>query len=84
MRVICPSCEKKAIIKSRASLSKEVSDLYCQCTNVHCSHSFVMKLAFSHTLSPPAKLMDQVVMEFIRELPKQKKQAIAKALVETR
>ncbi|RDH41208.1 ogr/Delta-like zinc finger family protein [Zooshikella ganghwensis] len=52
MLIICPYCEHKAVIKSRQKLSVQVSDLYCQCKNIDCNHSFVMKLAFSHPLTP--------------------------------
>lgn len=80
MRVVCPSCLEKALIKSRTSFSAEVSDLYCQCTNVDCSHSFVMKLGFSHTISPSKSQADDKLLSLLEELPEQKRQQLAKQL----
>lgn len=54
MRIRCPRCNGKAIIRSSKELSPTLKQLYCLCGDPECGHSFVMDLAFSHTLSPSA------------------------------
>lgn len=55
MKVICPECGQNSIIRKTARKHRQLSDLYCACTDVECGHTFVMNLTFSHTLSPSAK-----------------------------
>ena len=69
MRVTCPYCQTKATITSTAKLSKQVTDLYCQCTNTaECGASFVSTLAFKHTLKPPARTTIEIAPNLISNL----------------
>ncbi|SCY46162.1 ogr/Delta-like zinc finger family protein [Desulfoluna spongiiphila] len=54
MRIKCNRCGQAATIQSSTQISDEFKQLYCSCTNTLCGHTFVMDLAFSHTLSPSA------------------------------
>ena len=61
MRIYCPRCEAKAIIRTSKELSATMRQLYCLCGEPQCGHTFVMDLTFSHTLSPSAlDLPDQI------------------------
>ncbi|MCW8275550.1 ogr/Delta-like zinc finger family protein [Pseudomonas sp. PCH199] len=68
MRVTCRDCEGKALISEVEELSSESKKLYCLCLSPRCGHSFVMDLAFSHTLNPSAKKLDISLLERFREL----------------
>ena len=58
MKISCKECGYKARITTSNRVSPETSQLYCACTNQFCSHSFVMSLGFSHTISAPSKNVD--------------------------
>jgi hypothetical protein len=65
MRIRCNRCEQLAVIQSSSQESDSVKKLYCTCSNPECGHTFVMELAFSHTLSPsaldfPARLIEKI------------------------
>ncbi|CAI2019587.1 Ogr/Delta-like zinc finger [Serratia marcescens] len=49
MKVLCPECGANAIIRKTARKHRQISDLYCACTDVECGHTFVMNVTFSHT-----------------------------------
>ncbi len=70
MQVKCTECNSKAIISSRNELDPKVADLYCICRNPHCGHSFVMKLTYSHTLSPSSFQARRMATDIFRGLPK--------------
>ncbi|MGQ8705428.1 ogr/Delta-like zinc finger family protein [Serratia sp. TSA_198.1] len=55
MKVNCTECGAKAIISKTNRKDPKLSDLYCQCSDVECGHTFVMNLTFSHTISPSAR-----------------------------
>lgn len=69
MRIKCTECHRKAVISSRNELDPKVADLYCLCTNPECGASFVMKLSYSHTLSPPRRQVHSMAVELLRGLP---------------
>ncbi|EJJ1126596.1 toprim domain-containing protein [Escherichia coli] len=46
-----------------------VYDVYCYCSNVECGHSFVMNVAFSHSVSPSALNGQGRVKELIDAIP---------------
>jgi len=74
MRVNCPHCQSKAIISSSNKLSSQVTDLYCQCSNVaECGASFVSTLAFKHTTNPPAHTVSEIAMGLVNRLSKEEK-----------
>ncbi|WP_209299057.1 ogr/Delta-like zinc finger family protein [Aeromonas jandaei] len=68
MRVYCKECGQRGRITKTNALSESVSDLYCQCTEAECGHSWVATLSFSHTLSPSAKTTNQLMLSLIRSL----------------
>jgi hypothetical protein len=69
MRVTCNKCGSVGRIGSRKEINQDIADLYCQCLNVHCGHTWVATLAFSHTLNPPASQTKQLILSTIRNLP---------------
>ena len=69
MKINCKACGHKARISSRNELSPTFIDLYCQCLDVSCGHSFVMNLTYSHTLRPSAGVVDQLLFDRLRQLP---------------
>ncbi|MDD1828588.1 ogr/Delta-like zinc finger family protein [Photobacterium sp. ZSDE20] len=68
MRVVCPECGEKARIQKSNRISAGYSDLYRSCSDPECGHSFVMKLTFSHTLSPSSKTTSQMALELVKAL----------------
>ncbi|MBU6951010.1 ogr/Delta-like zinc finger family protein [Hahella sp. HN01] len=66
MQVNCAECGNKAIITSRQVLDPKLANLYCVCKNAECGHSFVMNLAFSHTLSPSSFQAKRMMIEMLR------------------
>lgn len=70
MRVYCKECHSKGRIASREELSMEFARLYCQCLDAECGHTWVTTLTFSHTLSPSAKVVDRLLFDRLRELPR--------------
>lgn len=63
MRIKCPICKKKAVIRSSEELSATFRRLYCACLNPRCGHGYVLELTFSHTLSPSALDLPEAVRE---------------------
>ncbi|AHF77584.1 Bacteriophage transcription regulator protein [Sodalis praecaptivus] len=80
MKVYCPVCEAKAVIKKTARKHKELCDLYCSCTDVECGHTFVMNMTFSHTISPSAKSSDALIATICSSLNRQQKQLMLNLL----
>ncbi|WP_435249893.1 ogr/Delta-like zinc finger family protein [Vibrio sp. nBUS_14] len=78
MRVICPECGEKARIHKSNRISAGYSDLYCSCSAPECGHSFVMNLAFSHTLSPSAETTSQLAFEMIKALAPDQRQELVR------
>jgi len=67
MRIKCNRCGEAATIQSSYQASADLKQLYCSCTNPMCGHTFVMDLAFSHTLSPSAVDIPPEALEKIRK-----------------
>lgn len=74
LKIECPDCGSKAIIKKTNRKHREIADIYCACADVECGHTFVMNLTFSHTLSPSAKSGDAMLQQLISKLSPQQKQ----------
>jgi len=74
LKIECPDCRAKAIIKKTNRKHREIADIYCACSDVECGHTFVMNLTFSHTLSPSAKTGDVMLQQLISNLSPQQKQ----------
>lgn len=80
MQVNCTECGTKAVIYSRKVLDTKVSQLYCSCKSPACGHTFVMDLAFSHTLSPSVNQLQNVVVNLLRALPEAERKNIMAAV----
>ncbi|WP_368178352.1 ogr/Delta-like zinc finger family protein [Aeromonas sp. R7-1] len=76
MRVYCKVCGQRGRITKTNRLSNDVSDLYCQCTDAECGHSWVATLSFAHTLSPSARTVNQLVLNLVESLTVEGRQAI--------
>jgi hypothetical protein len=75
MRVLCTSCNSKAIIGKTDRISAAHANLYCSCSDPECGHTFVVNVSFSHTLSPSAKSHSQVVVQLFNSMsPENRKQ----------
>ncbi|TNH44422.1 transcriptional regulator [Photorhabdus luminescens subsp. sonorensis] len=83
LKIICPECGAKAVIRKTNRKHREIADLYCACSNVECGYTFVMNLTFSHTLSPSAKTGDKLLQTVINNLNPQQRQ-MALDLLQTR
>jgi len=80
MRIKCNRCGKPAVIKSSSQESDSVKKLYCCCGNPQCGHTFVMDLAFSHTLSPSALDFPQDLINKIQSTTRMEQQRILSSL----
>ncbi|OSP49242.1 transcriptional regulator [Aeromonas hydrophila] len=80
MRVFCKECGQRGRITKTNRLSDEVSDLYCQCTDAECGHSWVATLSFSHTLSPSSRATSQIVLDLFNALTPEKRELILSGL----
>lgn len=76
MRVNCKECGSKGRIASREKLSDLFDKLYCQCGSVHCGHTWVANLTFSHTLHPSAQSVDQLLFDRLRQMPEEKQREL--------
>ncbi|GAB5994089.1 Ogr/Delta-like zinc finger protein [Aeromonas enteropelogenes] len=68
MRVMCIECGGKGRIKKTYRMSQGVANLYCQCTDPTCGHTWVSTLSFSHTLTPSAKQSGDMALALSRGL----------------
>ncbi|HDZ8855691.1 TPA: ogr/Delta-like zinc finger family protein [Aeromonas dhakensis] len=80
MRVYCKECGQRGRITKTNRLSDDVSDLYCQCTDAECGHSWVATLSFSHSLSPSARTTNQMALVIIRGLSPEGRQFVLQEL----
>ncbi|NDL64818.1 ogr/Delta-like zinc finger family protein [Acerihabitans arboris] len=77
MKVFCPECGSAANIRKTNRKDVHLSDLYCQCSDVECSHSFVLNVTFSHTISPSAKTGNGLVRSLLNLIqPKDRQMAL--------
>ncbi len=60
LKIECPECGSKAVIRKTNRKHRQIADIYCACADVECGHTFVMNLTFSHTLSPSAKTVTRL------------------------
>lgn len=74
LKIECPECRSKAVIRKTNRKHKDLADIYCACCDVECGHTFVMNLTFSHTLSPSAKTGDMLIQKVISGMSEQQKQ----------
>ncbi|AXV85631.1 ogr/Delta-like zinc finger family protein [Ralstonia solanacearum] len=52
MRIHCPHCASVAHIRTSRPVSRFTRELYCQCSNLACGHTFVALTEVVRTLSP--------------------------------
>ncbi|MEI7408155.1 ogr/Delta-like zinc finger family protein [Pectobacterium aroidearum] len=77
LKVECPECGEKAVIRKTNRKHRKIADIYCACSDVECGHTFVMNLTFSHSLSPSAKTGDKLLQTVIESLsPEQRQMAL--------
>ncbi|MDD9304387.1 MAG: ogr/Delta-like zinc finger family protein [Desulfobacter sp.] len=80
MKIKCNRCGFKAVISSSSEESEQVKKLYCCCKNPNCGHTFVMDLAFSHTLSPSALDIPEEILTKIHSATRMEQQRLFKSL----
>ena len=80
MRVYCKECGQRGRITKTNQLSSAVADLYCQCTDAECGHSWVATLSFSHTLSPSSRATSQLVLSLVGSLTPEGRQMVLQGL----
>lgn len=73
MRIKCPECGAKAVIKSTNPIHPQLTEAYCACSDVNCGHTYVLQISFKHTLSPSRKSVDDLLMGLIASLDPLKK-----------
>ena len=69
MRVTC-KCGNKGKIRDSRKASPDFVTLYCYCLDVHCGHTWVAHLTFSHTTHPSAQMVDQLLFGRLKEMPR--------------
>jgi transcription initiation factor TFIIIB Brf1 subunit/transcription initiation factor TFIIB len=74
LKIECPECGSKAVIRKTNRKHKELADIYCSCCDVECGHTFVMNLTFSHTLSPSAKSGNLMIQQIVNSMSPEQKQ----------
>ncbi|RIJ88259.1 transcriptional regulator [Ralstonia solanacearum] len=52
MKINCPHCGSVATIRTSRPVSRITRELYCQCSNVICGHTFVSLVEVVRTHSP--------------------------------
>lgn len=50
----CPHCLQPARVRSSRAMTTLIRQLYLNCTNVECGHTFAADITITHTISPPA------------------------------
>lgn len=73
MRIKCPECGARAVIKSTNAIHPQLTDAYCACSDVNCGHTYVLQVSFKHTLSPSRKSLDDLLVGLIGSLDPKKK-----------
>ncbi|MFP9230155.1 Ogr/Delta-like zinc finger protein [Pectobacterium cacticida] len=76
MKIFCPECNGKAVIRKTVRKHRHISDLYCACSDVECGHTFVLNVTFSHTLSPSAKTQDSLLKGIVDTLNPERRQML--------
>ncbi|EOE0697655.1 TPA: ogr/Delta-like zinc finger family protein [Klebsiella pneumoniae] len=74
LKIECPECGSKAVIRKTNRKHKHLADIYCGCSDVECGHTFVLNLTFSHTLSPSAKTGDLLIQKLVNSMSPEQKQ----------
>lgn len=83
MKIVCPSCLKKARIESRDKLndSDTIATLYCSCVDIKsCGARFTYTLSFNHIISPPIQNYREMAFALVAGMSKEEKQALQRDL----
>ncbi|MGX5834619.1 ogr/Delta-like zinc finger family protein [Aeromonas piscicola] len=80
MRVFCRECGELGRITKTHRLSRDTADLYCQCTDAECGHSWVSQVSYSHPLSPSGRTTQQLILNLNKSLSPEGQQLILKEL----
>ncbi|WP_413544726.1 ogr/Delta-like zinc finger family protein [Candidatus Symbiopectobacterium sp. NZEC135] len=80
LKVVCPECNSKAIIRKTVRKHRHISDIYCACADVECGHTFVLNMTFSHTISPSAKSQDSLLKGIVDTLDPERRQMLLNLL----
>lgn len=56
----CPHCEQRSVIRSSRSLSLLSREMYYQCTNVECGHTWVALISIIRTIVPSQRANPKV------------------------
>ena len=52
MQHFCPHCQSKATCRTSRTVTQTMRELYMQCHNVECGHTWKSILAVSHSIVP--------------------------------
>jgi hypothetical protein len=55
IQICCPHCDSKAVARSSKALSATLREIFYQCVDPECGHTYVANLEIVRTLSPSAK-----------------------------
>lgn len=80
MRVYCKECGGKGHITKPDHLTLQFARIYCRCNSVECGHTWVATVEFSHTLSPSAKAVDQMLFDRLKDMPRAKQRELFEQL----
>ncbi|OXS13814.1 transcriptional regulator [Zobellella denitrificans] len=69
MRVYCRECGSKGRITKTNRLSRDYTELYCQCNDAECGHTWVVGAGYRHSLNPSAKTTTQMAFQLVKALP---------------
>ncbi|MBV8271636.1 MAG: ogr/Delta-like zinc finger family protein [Cupriavidus sp.] len=76
MKMSCPHCGANANIRSSRRISRITRELYCQCTNLECGHTFVGLVEVVRTVSPSATPDPEIARQLAaRSAPAEQRQA---------
>jgi hypothetical protein len=66
MRILtkCPHCQTRAVARTARQMSSTMKEIYYQCLDVTCGHTFVVSHEVIRTLSPSAKPSADVRLPF--------------------
>ena len=64
MRLKCPHCDAWARVRSSQRLNRCTTELFLQCMNLECGHTFAASVQASRTLSPSAMPNPSVTLPF--------------------
>ena len=67
-KLLSPECKSPKVIRRSVPKGDRFNDLYCECSNKECGHTYVLNLTFSHTLSPSSMAADRLLKELVGQI----------------